>query len=200
MDSDRELLMALDFWIKNGKVVVDGSGHPILCATCPCGTSPTCMTVTKSNVAFSSLTVTLPAGFTIASRATGTGFTATTCTPNVTTCTVTTAAFSDANALGGGPGGGTDAGYLGSCCFGGYILWLILSWDYLNCNWRTMFELDYIIGGFANTPGFTGAFNLTVGNQDLTSQSTTPADARGSATINTDAYDATNVGKILVIA
>jgi len=25
------------FWLKDGKIVCDGSGHPILCDTCPCG-------------------------------------------------------------------------------------------------------------------------------------------------------------------
>lgn len=31
--------MAAKFWIKDGKLVVDGTGHPILCEECPCGPS-----------------------------------------------------------------------------------------------------------------------------------------------------------------
>ena len=32
--------MAKTLWLKEGKLVVDADGHPILCDTCPCGTTP----------------------------------------------------------------------------------------------------------------------------------------------------------------
>jgi hypothetical protein len=33
------------YWFKDGKIVVDGSGLPIWCASCPCGSGPTPITL-----------------------------------------------------------------------------------------------------------------------------------------------------------